>query len=532
MSASREKQNRQAAGQADPKTAREAQQRKEEKRTNLLYGVIAAAVLIALIAAFVWRSDFIPKMTTAATIDGEKYTTAEVGYYYQTAYRNFLNQYSYFTSYLGLNTSATLRSQNISETAASMLGIELPGADGEGGENAEAAAPMTWHDYFLDQALDNMSVIQAALKAADAEGFQYPAGIQAEYEDNMDALKSAAAASGISVSQYLKGNFGVGVTEKIYGEQLMRVLRYSAYADAYQNSLNFSDSDLEEHYSADRNTYDHVSYESVSISGAAESTTDADGNTVEPTEEESAAALAAAQESARTILDGFQGGGDLEELAGENNGTYSQNESGNYSAGSVMSEWLYDSTRKSGDSAILEDGTIQYVVVFHDRFRDENPTIDIRHILVPLGTGSIAEGEEGYEDEQAQLKADAHAKAEELLAQWQSGEATEESFAALAMKESTDGSKYDGGLYTEVYQGQMVAEFNDWCFDAGRQPGDTGVVDTQYGAHVMYFSGVNLNRWQAQVAADLRSEAYTAWEEDLTAKITVQRNESGLKLIG
>ncbi|WP_297294903.1 peptidylprolyl isomerase [uncultured Oscillibacter sp.] len=540
MSASREKQNRQAAsGQADPKTAREAQQRREEKRTNLLYGVIAAAVLVAVIASFVWRSDFIPKTTTAATIDGEKYTAAEVEYYYQTAYRNFVSnsQYSYFLSYLGLNTNATLKSQSINSTAAAMLGIELPDADAESAEadsEADPLAPtgMTWHDYFLDEALDNMRVIQAALKAAEAEGFQYPAGIQAQYDDNMDALKAVAAASGISVSQYLKGNFGAGVTEKVYGEQLMRVLRYSAYADAYQDSLTYSDSELEEAYGADRNTYDHVSYEVVSFSGAAESTTDDEGNTVEPTEEEAAAALEAAQDLAQTVLDGFQDGGDLEELANENDGTYSKNENGTYSAGSVMSEWLYDSTRKSGDASTLADGTVQYVVVFHDRFRDENPTIDIRHILVPLGSGSIAEGEEGYEDEQAQLKADAHAKAEELLAQWQSGEATEDSFAALALKESADGSKYDGGLYTEVYQGQMVTEFNDWCFDTARQSGDTGVVDTQYGSHVMYFSGVNAARWQTQVAANLRTEAYTAWEEDLVKDVTVQRSESGLKHIG
>ena len=540
MSASREKQNRQAAaGQTDPKTAREAQQRREEKRTNLLYGVIAAAVLVAVIASFVWRSDFIPKTTTAATIDGEKYTAAEVEYYYQTAYRNFVtnSQYSYFLSYLGLNTNATLKSQSINSTAAAMLGIELPDADAESAEadsEADPLAPtgMTWHDYFLDEALDNMRVIQTALKAAEAEGFQYPAGVQVQYDDNMDALKAVAAASGISVSQYLKGNFGAGVTEKVYGEQLMRVLRYSAYADAYQDSLTYSDSELEEAYGADRNTYDHVSYEVVSFSGAAESTTDDEGNTVEPTEEEAAAALEAAQDLAQTVLDGFQDGGDLEELANENDGTYSKNENGTYSAGSVMSEWLYDSARKSGDASTLADGTVQYVVVFHDRFRDENPTIDIRHILVPLGSGSIAEGEEGYEDEQAQLKADAHAKAEELLAQWQSGEATEDSFAALALKESTDGSKYDGGLYTEVYQGRMVTEFNDWCFDAARQSGDTGVVDTQYGSHVMYFSGVNAARWQTQVAANLRTEAYTAWEEDLVKDVTVQRSESGLKHIG
>lgn len=531
MSASREKQNRQAAaGQTDPKTARAAQQRKEEKRSSLLYGVIAAAVLIAVILSAVWRSDLIPKMTTAATIDGEKYTTGEVAYYYQTAYRNFLNSYSYFTSYLGLNTGASLKNQEISTDAASLLGIQLP-ESAEGGEES-ASTGMTWHDYFLNEALDNMTVIQAALKAADAEGFQYPAGIQAEYDDNMAALQSAASAGGVSVSQYLKGNFGSGVTEKIYGEQLMRVLRYGAYSDAYQKGLTYSDSELEEAYNADRNTYDHVSYEVVSISGAAESTTDADGNTVEPTEEESAAALKAAQDAAQAILDGFRAGGDLEDLASENDGTYNNNESGSYSAGSATSEWLYDSARKTGDSTVLEDGTIEYVVVFHDRFRDENPTIDIRHILVPLGTATLAEEDEGYDEEQARLKADAHVKAEELLAQWQSGEATEDSFAALAMAESTDGSKYDGGLYTEVYQGQMVPEFNDWCFDAARQPGDTGVVDTQYGAHVMYFSGVNLNRWQSQAAAALRNEAYAAWEDSLTEGMSVQRNESGIKLIG
>ena len=534
MSASREKQNRQAsAGQAEPKTAREAQQRREEKRTNLLYGTIAAAVVIAVIASFIWRSNLIPKMSTAATIDGEKYTASEVAYYYQTAYRNFLNQYSYFASYLGLNTGASLKSQEINADTASMLGIELPGADSEPVEGEEASTGMTWHDYFLEQALDNMSVIQSVLKTADAEGFQYPAGVQAQYDDNMAALRSTAAASGVSVSQYLKANFGAGLTEKDYGEQLMRVLRYSAYVDAYQSSQVYSDSQLEEAYNADRNSYDHVSYESSSISGAAESSLDADGNTVEPTEEESAAALESARETAQALLDGVKAGGELEALVDDYQGaTDTTNDNGSYTAGSVLSEWLYDSTRKDGDAAVLEDGTVQYVVVFHDRFRDETPTIDIRHILVPLGTGSIAEGEEGYEDEQAQLKADAHAKAEELLAQWQSGEATEDSFAALAMAESTDGSKYDGGLYTEVYEGQMVTEFNDWCFNASRQSGDTGVVDTQYGSHVMYFSGVNLNRWQSQAAGILRNEAYTAWENSLTENVAIQRNESGLKLIG
>ena len=111
MSASREKQTRQAnAGQTGPKTARAAQQRKEEKRSNLLYGLIAVVFAVVVIASAVWRSDLIPKMSTAVTIDGQKYSAAEVSYYYQSAYRNFVNQYSYFTSDRGLNTTASLRS--------------------------------------------------------------------------------------------------------------------------------------------------------------------------------------------------------------------------------------------------------------------------------------------------------------------------------------------------------------------------------------------------------------------------------------
>ena len=73
MSASREKQNRQeqaSSGWIDPKTAREAQQRKQEKRSNTLYGIIAVVFVLVAAAAILYRSNIIPKMSTAATIDG------------------------------------------------------------------------------------------------------------------------------------------------------------------------------------------------------------------------------------------------------------------------------------------------------------------------------------------------------------------------------------------------------------------------------------------------------------------------------
>ena len=65
---------------------------------------------------------------------------------------------------------------------------------------------------------------------------------------------------------------------------------------------------------------------------------------------------------------------------------------------------------------------------------------------------------------------------------------TEDRFAELAGANTEDtGSKDNGGLYEDVYPGQMVQTFNDWCFDAARKTGDTGLVETEYGFHVMYF---------------------------------------------
>ena len=101
MSASREKKTRQdlaGSGWTDPKTVREAKQRKEAHRTNVLYGIIGVVFLLVAIAAIVWQTNIIPKSVTAATVNGEKYTAAEVNFYYENYYQNFLNNtYSYLS---------------------------------------------------------------------------------------------------------------------------------------------------------------------------------------------------------------------------------------------------------------------------------------------------------------------------------------------------------------------------------------------------------------------------------------------------
>lgn len=120
--------------------------------------------------------------------------------------------------------------------------------------------------------------------------------------------------------------------------------------------------------------------------------------------------------------------------------------------------------------------------------KESGPLVDVRHILVSVKTSGTDEAGNpiSTDEDWANCRADA----EKILATWQDGAASEESFALLANTFSEDpGSNTTGGLYTYVAKGQMVANFDAWCFDSARQPGDTGIVETEFGYHIIYFVG-------------------------------------------
>lgn len=119
--------------------------------------------------------------------------------------------------------------------------------------------------------------------------------------------------------------------------------------------------------------------------------------------------------------------------------------------------------------------------------KSDDKSYDVRHILIGVGT---TEGEDGTSSSTDADWATCLAEAEKILKEWKNGEATEESFAALAQEYSTDpGSSSNGGLYSGLTSStSFVQEFKDWYLDENRQVGDTGLVKSDYGYHIMYFS--------------------------------------------
>lgn len=515
MSASNEKKAGQARGDitswSNPRTAREAEKRKEERRSNVLYATIGVVFLLVAISVFVWKSNLIQKHATAVTIHGENYTAAEVNYYFTNVYQSFVNNNYSYLSYLGLSTSTPLRSQTY-------------GSDGE-----------TWFDYFMDQALSQMTTVSAMNDAAAKDGFTWTDDLQSQLESTVTSMESSATKYGYtSLDQYLKKVYGSTMTQKIYEAQLKRALLAQAYSQNYEDGLTYTTAQLTDAYNKDPNSYDAVDYESVLVTGTP-ATTDSSGNTVDVTDAMKTEALDTAKTTANSIYADYKDGKTLSALADENKdtATYTDGQGGSYTD-SVLMNWLYDTTRASGDSTVLFDeaNSNYYVVVFHKRYRYDYSTVDVRHILIQPETGTLTEGEDGYDAEQAKLKADAKAKAEDLLSQWKSGAATEDSFAKLATENSSDtGSTDNGGLYKQIYKGEMVTTFSDWCFDSSRKPGDTGVVETDYGYHVMYFVGTDLPYWQVQVTNTLKNNDYTTWYTGLTKDYTADQHSFGVQFV-
>ena len=106
--------------------------------------------------------------------------------------------------------------------------------------------------------------------------------------------------------------------------------------------------------------------------------------------------------------------------------------------------------------------------------RKKNAQVKVAHILI------------GYKGNQGSMptersKEEAQKIANDLLKKIKSGSDKIEDLAKIHSEDP--GSKSKGGIYDNVPEGQMVPPFNDFIF--GNKIGDKGVVETQFGFHVI-----------------------------------------------
>lgn len=520
MSASREKKQRQSADAPwlSSRSQKEQEQEAKRRRNTKIYIVIGIVVVLLVAALLIWNSGVFQRKTVVATIDDQDVIAAQVAYYY---YNNDVLVYAQYYANMGLSdyypysTSESPSEQTITEDDAETLGID------------ESYVGLTYHDYFLDTALNSLVQEYAMVAAAEEAGYTLSEDGQAEVDEAMesidDSIESYLISYGVSLSRnsYLQMVYGDCMTASLYRTCVENYqLAYEYYnSDAFYDLADYTDEELEAYYEENADTLDTLCYYYMTFDGTAESTTDDEGNTVDPTDEETEAAMAAALEEAEAMQE--QVDGDLSAVEDNEDFTKAEGVMSDISSSSVGYDWLVDADREPGETTIIEGTSSYYLVVYGERYLDTSNTVDFRHILIEAVNEDDPDTEEDESEDDPTDEAfeTAQETAQALLDQWLEDGGSEEDFAALAEEYSADsGSNTNGGLYTHIYQGYMIDTVNDWLFDESRQSGDTGLVineeSSTQGWHILYYVGENMPVWESTARINI-------WLDDLLANTEV-----------
>ena len=533
MSASSKKKLRTDSETLTERQREELKQAKEVKLYTIGFVAIMAVILVAAILVgtqrIVANSGIRERKTIAYTVGDHALTSTDLNYFFSDTVNDFVNRYGSYAPMFGLDTTKPLNEQYVDE------------------ENAR-----TWADDFMDTAKENATAVYTVADAARAAGHTLSEEDTAQVDAILENLKMYAAISGHgSVKSYLKAVYGNGATEESYRAYLENSILAESYQAAYANSLTYDDAALREAEKENYSKYSSFTYNQYIVDAGkflTGGTTDEDGKTTYSDEEQAAsvkaaeaAAKALAAENVKTIADFDKAIAEMEinkDAEGISSTPYVNNDYRYINAD--VAQWLSDASRKEGDKTVITNTSVRtdaegsettvttgYTVVFFLNRNDNTELLpNVRHILVGFEGGTQNEqGRTVYSDEE---KAAAQEKAEALLKQFNESEATEDAFAALASEHSTDpGSKDNGGLYENIYPGQMVSAFNDWCFQADRKAGDTGIVETGYGFHVMYYCGEGtLSYRDMQLTQELTSRDMDTWYHDLLDSAVTQDGDT------
>lgn len=417
---------------------------------------------------------------TALTVKDHALSVADMDYYY----------YGY------LNTVYEQERMLESIYATSGLSAYTPSFDPSSSlktQYVDEDKTQSYHAYFLDQAKTYVSQVLALSDAALAQGYTMsPEGQAALEEVRADLDKQVKMYSFFNREGYLKSLYGLRMTEAVYFKNLELVYLAQDYREALANAIGgYSEEALTAYYNDHVGQLNSYDYDYIWFDGTAEE--GADG----------AAAWADAKRRAETMLAAIQSSDGspnafsvAAKIQGGSPSTVTALQGHSFSA-EPYAPWMMDPSRRDGDTALFHDDRGYYVVQFHKAYRDDTPRVDFRHILLRTETE------------------DGEARARELLAQFLAGERTAEAFGALADQYSEDTRNWEdkllspGGLCAWTEQGYTPQPIDDWCFDPQRQPGDTALVQSEFGWHVMYFQGRHL-AWMGQAEEDMKSEAQGA----------------------
>ena len=495
MSASREKNKRKelnASAEAPATPAKKGM----SKGLKWTIGIICLVLVIAIVTFFsMLTSGYLAGHTTAATVGSHKLSPAMVNYFYKEAYNSMSSQYGDMMSYI-IDSNTPLNEQYYDE------------------ENG-----ITWADNLIEQGLTSAARVYAIYDEAVANGETLSDDDQSSIDATVSNLSVYATYYGYSnVNGYLAAMYGAGCNEKNFREFLSIETLANNYSQKVYDTPVYTEDELAAGYAADPNAYDTVDYRVFAVTDALFDEEDEE-KLADLKKTAADELLAAAEEGDEAFIQAAYDHASEDTKENYEDDSYTLRTDVGHSD-SDLSNWLFESDRKTGDATCVETSGTYYVAIFESRDTHDYALPNARHILISVSDTT---------DEEAM--ATAKETAERLLAEYEAGEHTEDAFAAIGDAAYADGTAAESARYEDITPGQMVEDFENWCFDASRQVGDTGIVESTYGYHVMYFSGFGTNYRMKLVEDEQRGNVYTDWLTATTENASYETVASGMRFV-
>lgn len=539
MSASSKKKIRkeQNAAQLSERQRKERAEAKKLKIYSIAFTVLIVAILITAITVITYKaienSGIVNKLTTSLTVGDHKINAVEMNYYYMDVVNGTYNEW------------AEMYGESL-PTMLSLMGLDLTQPLDQQEYDADGT---TWADYFMDAAIENATNDYVLSDAAKAAGFALPEEEELNITSQIGTIEMQAMLSGYDdMDMYVAAYYGNGSTFDSYLTYVRRSSLATAYYNHYNEELSFTDEQISQYgteHDSELSSYSFAEYTLTCSSFLTEGTTDEEGNTTytdEQNEAAKAAAKAAADELAKnTTLEELDAAIAALEINKDKEEAVASTKATNILYSGLPAnyqEWLSDSARTAGQITVIEntststdaDGnetstvTGYTVLCFVERNDNREKMDSVRHLLVtPEVVTDEVTGEEEATEETKQV---AKETAEMHLNSWKTDDGTEEGFIELVKESSEDtGSVENGGLFENLHRdANYEPAFLAWAIDPARVKGETGIVETSYGYHVMYYVGEGEQTYRDHMITEaLRTTALEEWHTGLKDSVTVKR---------
>ncbi len=475
-----------------------------EKKSKMITTLIITGVCVVVAAAFITilavgaarkANGTVLRNQIALSTENFEVNGATFNYFVNYEYQNFINKYASNLESYGLDVSVDLRAQETSD-----------------GQN--------WFEYMTSRTRVSLEEILRLCEKAKSEGYILDDEDEKEIKAYFEELDKEAKESNISSEEYITLLYGQGVNAKDIEAGLRLSTLATKYYDDTIGNREYTQKEQDEYFEKNKATYQSVDYKyygftipTTSLGGAVN---ESDAAYKEVYAKAEKLAKAKTPKEFDSILASILKSEGLEEDDIKDELGYTDVEGVKYDKDFEIAVWSFGKDAKLYGTKIYKaKSKIEVYMITKLPYLDETETQSVRHILVSAKTQET--------DEKAKKKA------EEILAEFNKGDKTAESFGALATKYTEDtASAETGGLYENFGQGEMVQEFEDWAFDKARKVGDTGIVKSEYGYHIMYYVSGGEPMWKALVRNGLKDSVYTELYNDLKETYKTTFNEEVL----